>query len=299
MLTRELMGYVALWILWGNTFLVALAAAKRALSLLERTKWMRSAQAADGAVGVFRGAVASPGPLGELVVEQNGRHASGSSPAIVWHDRSVSSRVAAGAVKLDAGAQVELGSALAGAEVWLTPQEIERAARCESASAFEAAYAAARRVKGFARSAVASVGQGAIVYLAGRLGRSDDGREGFALGAYEGRLVVATIDPRAWAVRRAAIVLGGFVPAIFLCAAGCTALALTAPVFDSMTSKLGGLLGFVFFLLVLPAGTVVRDFMREPHQPIVRGRWTQVVATTEANVATARDEADADAQPTS
>jgi hypothetical protein len=63
------------------------------------------------------------------------------------------------------------------------------------------------------------------------------------------------------------------VPGVVVGAAVCTIVAMHQPVFDSLVSKIGGLLGFIYFLLVLPAGTMVRDWMREPHERIVRGKW--------------------------
>lgn len=271
MLSRELMGYVALWILWGNTLLVALAAAKRAIHLLARASWLGEVKPEDGEVGVLRGTVTSE-TLAELSVEQNGRHAAGGAPTIVWHDRGARSQVAGGEVELADGTKVEVVACERGAEVWLPVEAVQRAAACPDDASFDAAYAAARRVKGFARSVVVPVARGARVQLAGKLSRRPDG--GLQVGPAHGRLLVATIDPARWARERAFAVLCGFIPAILAGAAACTALALREPVFESLASKAGGLLGFVFFLLVLPAGTAVRDFMREPHQRFVRGKWT-------------------------
>ncbi len=87
-------------------------------------------------------------------------------------------------------------------------------------------------------------------------------------------------------MRRARFVRFVFVPAILAGAAGCTALALTQPVFESVASKLGGLLGLVFFLVVLPAGTAIRDFMREPSRRFVRGVWEDPAVPEDASSGT-------------
>ena len=63
--------------------------------------------------------------------------------------------------------------------------------------------------------------------------------------------------------RLAAIVLG--IAGILAAAAGCTALALRAPVFGPV-STVGGAACLAYFLLVQPAGTALRDFARAPRR---------------------------------
>lgn len=271
MLTQEVMGYVALWILWGNTLLVGIVAAKRALILLRRTTWMRETSIEDGRVGLFRAVVRSEGAIAELSIEQNGRRAGGSARAVVWHDRSAQSRVHGGTLTLANGAILKVRSAQRAAETWLSSAEVHACAQRGTGSNFEETYASALCVKGLPRTVIAPITSEREVYVAGRVVKE---REGYALDAYEGRLVVSTIDPVKWARRRAAFALGVFVPGIVACAGACTFLALTEPVFEGFASKLGGFLGLLFFLLVLPAGTVLRDFMIEPHLRFVRGRWS-------------------------
>lgn len=69
--------------------------------------------------------------------------------------------------------------------------------------------------------------------------------------------------------------LFGFLPGMFLVAAICTALAMTEPVFDGWVSKLGGLVSVLYFLLVLPAGTMLRDAVRDPSAKSLGGRWVE------------------------
>jgi hypothetical protein len=273
-LTLAMMGYVALWILWGNTALVAIAAARRALDLHRMARAFRPAPLEAGSEGLFRGIVGGGGPVAQHAVQQNGRVASAAVQSIVWHDRSMEGSALAGEILLEAPSpnlgrlRIEPGPA----DVWLTEAEIEQSGQCKDAATFEDAYGHARRVKGFARTVTASIGRGRDAYVVGRLEADPDG-EGFRVRPIAGRLILSTFDPARWARRRAAVVLFGFVPGIVLAAAGCTALALTEPVFDGLASKFGGLLGLAFFLAVLPAGTAVRDFLREPHARAVRGRW--------------------------
>lgn len=280
MLTREIMAWVALWVLWGNTLLIALAAGKQAWRLLSRARVFRQVGLADGAEIALRGVVA-PGSRFESVVEQNGRVASGGED-IVWHDRSYASRIA-GEIVLEGGERVHVDSAEREAEVWVTQSTVDRSSACKSAADFDHAYTNARRVKGFARTVVAAIEPSAPVVAYGVARKTE---AGWSLEPASGRLVVAEEDPRRWARGRALVVFAGFIPGIFAGAAACTWLALSQPIFDSATSKLGGLCAFLFFLLVLPAGTTVRDWMREPHERIVRGKWEKKAVASESGLAT-------------
>lgn len=260
MLSHATMGVVALVILWGNTLLVALATAKQALALLGR------ARAFEGAV---RGRVVGPGPIAEHEVAQKGRLASGKTMSIVFHDCAFSSRSLGGEIEAADGARFVIGAGPA--EVWVTEQATREAQRCSSTAAFEEAYAAARKVKGWSRSVMTSIEQGAEVFVAGEIAPAA-GAPASVLPGPEG-LLIATFDPKGWVHGRVFAALGGFIPAIFAGALGCTLLALTEPVLESTTSKIGGVAGLVFFLLVLPAGTAVRDWLRPPSRRFLRGRW--------------------------
>jgi hypothetical protein len=44
-------------------------------------------------------------------------------------------------------------------------------------------------------------------------------------------------------------------------------------VFDGLASKLGGVLGLAFFVLVQPFGKHLTEFSRLPHEAILRGTW--------------------------
>ncbi|HZO12649.1 MAG TPA: hypothetical protein VFB62_05315, partial [Polyangiaceae bacterium] len=53
-----------------------------------------------------------------------------------------------------------------------------------------------------------------------------------------------------------------------------TYLALYPPIFGTV-SIVGGALGLVFFLLVQPAGTAIRDAVRVPSVAQLRGSWVR------------------------
>jgi hypothetical protein len=280
-LSNEIMGYVALWILWGNTLLVALAALKRAGALAGRARELsRSAgQPVAGAERLVRAKIIEhDGPhLAAFRVDQLGRYGTGALRSIRWHDRKTHSELSSGVVEVD-GERVSV--APEACEVWVGADEAEAAAACPSRATFEEAYPSAKKTRGVERDVVVELGAGRSVWLFGRL--KDQGGK-LTLGApSNGLLLVSAMDPIVWLARRVWFVRLVFVPAIFAGAAVCTALALTAPVFESLTSKLGGLLGLVFFLVVLPAGTALRDFLREPSQRIVRGVWEDPASAEQA-----------------
>ena len=110
-----------------------------------------------------------------------------------------------------------------------------------------------RRAKGYARTVEAAVVVGDAVFVA------DDG------------VVVSAIDPRAWAKKKAAIVVA-FTIAEIAAAALATAVALVPPAFG-LVSKIGGALCLAFFLGVQPLGTAVREAVRSPSRAALRGAW--------------------------
>jgi hypothetical protein len=273
MLSYEIMGWVALWILWGNTLLVALAALKQAGLLARRASELerRSGAPEAGADRLFRARIVrADGPsFAAYVVDQLGRYGAGAARRIIWHDRTYRSELSGGV--LEVGARHFRVRETSNAEVWLGADEVDAASACPSRGAFEEAYPCAKKTRGAERTLSVPLGQGREVFVLGRV--ESDGDDARIVPPSDGPLFVAAMDPITWLRRRAAFARLGFVPAIVAGAAACTALALTPPVFDGAVSKLGGLLGLVFFLIVLPAGTSLRDFLREPSRRIVRGVW--------------------------
>lgn len=287
MLSRELMGLLALGILWVNTLLVALAAAKDLAALLAKRRSLRALHLELGELhaGVLVGRVArGDGPGGALAaqsIEQIGRSAgeggeAGATRAILFSDRAASGVIFGGALRVEIapGEAEEIAIAAAeGAEVWLPREELERAAEEPSGDSFDRAYEDAKKARGYARTVTASVEAGRTIWIAGELTREgDDGA--FRIGgppAHGAAVIVSTVDPRALCGRKIAlsiVAIGG----ILAVAAGSTALALTRPHFG-IVSTLGGAAALAFFLLVQPAGTMLRDAVRLPHRALLRGAW--------------------------
>lgn len=274
MLSRELMGLLVLGILWVNTLLIAAVAWKRAGALLARRSLLTSPP--PGFVLACGEVKKGNGPSGAIAasrVEQVGR-AGAAEGSILFSDRVYQSEVFGGEVETDRGlitveaapsCEHKLASPSPSTEVWLSPEGRAVAGACPSREVFDAAFADARKARGFSRTVTASVAPGARVWIAGRsqggVMRADDAHG----------LLVAAIDPRAWLLRSALLNVV-FATLAIAAAGGVTALALTTPRFGLM-STVGGALGLVFFLLIQPAGTFIRDLVLEPSRAILRGEW--------------------------
>src|SRR5262249_46481052 len=127
--------------------------------------------------------------------------------------------------------------------------------------------------RGFARMIAAPIVSPREVFVHGRIEERDGKR--ILVPAASG-LLVATMDPRAVLARRAALTVA-FISGAILLAAACTAIALWPPVFGRV-STIGGALCLLFFLLVQPAGTALRDAVRVPSCALVRGAWKRAAA---------------------
>lgn len=283
MLSRELMGVLALAILWVTTLLIAAAAAKEIAAL---SAWRRRLALLEGdsGAGLVRARVTSgAGPGGALAVhriEQVGRAATnddGGRRVILFSDRSLASEVFGGTVAREgSGAAIEIEiEADAGAEVWVTPSTMVTSAACASDEIFDAAFAAAKKAKGYARTVEgAATGE---VFLFGQLRARGDG---LALGpAKPGGLLVATFDPRPWLDRKIALA-ALFIAGDLAIAAACSAVALWPPRFG-LVSTLGGAACLGFFLIIQPAGTALRDAVRLPSRASLRGRWMRTAPVQE------------------
>lgn len=266
MLTHEIMGWVALWILWGNTLLVAVAAWKASSSLARRARQL------EGHTVLRARILAAHGDrFAAFVVDQVGRYGAGSTRRILWQDRACRSTLEGGVIEIE-GSRIEVAPR-EDAEVWIGADEVDAASSCPSRGAFEEAYPTAKKVRGVERAFSVELGSGRDVFVSGRV--VEEGGTLHLEPPSSGPLLVSAMDPLAWLSRRVGFARYVFIPGIIAGAGACTALALVPPIFDSLPSKAGGLLGFVFFLLVLPAGTSLRDFLREPSRRIVRGAWEE------------------------
>lgn len=267
MLSREIMGLLALGILWVNTLLIAAAALK------EAGRQMRLRASLSPVKGTVARGSGEGGVLARHTIDQIGRTAG--DPAlrrgILFHDRSYASEIFGGAVTTELGEiTVDAGKP---ARVWLPIEALRDAAACPSDEAIDAAEGDARRAKGFARTVSVPVGEGREVWISGALVREPTLR---MVAPEGGELLVSTLEPRALLLRN--VTLGVFAALAFVAGAGvCTAIALTGPLFGT-TSIIGAALGVGFFLLVQPAGTALRDAVRLPHLAIVRGEWMRRAA---------------------
>lgn len=275
MLTREIMGALALAILWVNTLLIAAVALKQAREKLQLLGALRPlAPGAEGR-GLARGRIAEGlgegGALASHEVDQIARAGAqeGDRRTIHFGDRAFRSAVAGGAVLCgDERVRVPAGDG----DVWPARAGVLAAAASPGPAQFDAVFQEAKKARGHARTVTVQLTAGSPVWLGGELRSAGDGLE---LRAAEGigRLVSA-IDPRAW-LRRAAALAIAFAVAEIAAAAGITALVLVPPIFDGWPSKIGGVLGLGFFLAVQPLGTAVRDAVRAPSAAFVRGRWIE------------------------
>lgn len=272
MLSRELMGILALGILWVNTLLVMGAAWREVAALRARGRLLRPLPPGEPGAGLVEGEVVSApgGVFASHEVDQVGRQASDDRDrrAITFSDRAFRGAVMGGAVR---AGEVEIAvPAAPDAEVWVAPATLAACAACPGEEGFASAYDDARKARGFSRTVTAPVACGDRIWIAGEARRGEDGR--MSIHAIEGaKLLVSAVDPRAVCARYTRL-LALFLIGVPAAAALCTALALYPPHFG-LVSTVGGALALAYFLLVQPAGTAVRDAVLLPHRRFLRGSW--------------------------
>jgi len=275
MLSKEIMGLLALWILWINTLLIAAAAYKEVARLRALQKQLAS-RAGDGAALVKARVLRGEGPGGAIAehrVAQLGRAGAEQKGlrTIVFNDRDHGGALFGGALAIE-GHEGEIAlAANEQAELWLCADRVASAATSASDEVFDKAYAEARKARGFSRTVSTPIEAGSEVFVFGRIEREGDARVFCA--AEDGGLLIATFDPRPWLTRKIGLGLF-FIVAELVIAAALTWLALRPPVFG-LVSTLGGALCLAHFLLVQPAGTWLRDALRPPSRAFLRGRWVR------------------------
>ncbi len=281
MLSHEIMGALALAILWVNTLLIVAAAYKDMDALAALARRLRQLGPDETGPGLVEGLCTEgrgeAGALAALRREQVGRKARGEEPAIVFDDRPAESEVWGGALAATGGPiAIEAPREGAQIEVWIAPEAARAAAACPSAEAFDAALPDARKARGFVRTVAATLGKGARIFVFGEVRRAAGGR---TIGpAQDGTFIVSGIDPRSFCAQKQAT-CAVFIVLALAAAAGCTALALSEPRFGNL-SKLGGLLGLLYFLLVQPAGVWLREAVQRPSRAALRGKWTRPGASS-------------------
>jgi hypothetical protein len=279
MLSYEIMGALALAILWVNTLLIVAAAYKEMEALGALARRLRQIGPDGVGTGLVEGTcvegAGEGGALAALRIEQVGRKARGKEPAIAFEDRPPkSSHVFGGAIAATGGSiAIEPPLGLVGLEVWAAEETVRAAAACPSAEAFDAALPEARKARGFVRTVALSIGVGTRVFVFGEVRRAEGRR---MIGpAEDGTMLVSSVDPHSFCAEKGAL-CALFIVLVLAAAAGCTALALSDPRFGNLR-KLGGLLGLGYFLVVQPAGVWLRGAVRRPSRAPLRGRWTRPV----------------------
>ncbi|WP_437971415.1 hypothetical protein WMF04_19855 [Sorangium sp. So ce260] len=269
MLSRELMGALALAILWVNTLLIVAAALKQLAAVVATLRRLGPPRG-DGAALLEARVLRGDGLGGALAghrIEQVGRAGAGGRgiEEIVFADSGHGGEIYGGAVVAD-GREIAITPAVEG-EVWVSRAEVCAASACPSEARFDEAYQHARKPRGFSRTVEARICAGAPVWLLGAVERDADGP------ARMRPTFVSGVDPRAFCRGKLALLSLG-VAGILGALVGCTALALSRPRFGP-ASTAGGALCLAFFLLVQPLGTALRDAARSPSSAPARGRWVR------------------------
>ncbi len=155
MLSREVMGLFCLGVVWVTALLVAGAAWQELRDL--RALARRAKRAIVGTV--------DGDDLAEWTVEQTGRTLDvAGDEAIAFHDRTFRSRILGGRVRVgDELVEVPAGDG----EVWIDARARAEAADCAGAQELDAAYAQARKAKGFHREVRVRVRAGERVWVFG------------------------------------------------------------------------------------------------------------------------------------
>jgi hypothetical protein len=268
-LRYEHLGLLAFAILWVNTLLVVGAAFWPLRQLLGWLKRFRSEGLIEATV-LIEAAALGDGAIAEHRIEQVGRRASDDADrqAILFHDRSLHGTVLGGRVRTLDGDELELASVEGdAAEIWVARSAQNERAACPSETAFDEAYRPACRAKGFVRQVVTPIAAGERVWIAAQR----DG--GQLVGSPQAPMLVATVNPRSYCRSRVLLVFL-FMMATLALAAGVSWLALYPPVFGTV-STIGGAVGLVYFLLVQPAGVMLRDAVLPPSRLFLRGSWVK------------------------
>lgn len=134
------------------------------------------------------------------------------------------------------------------------------AAKPRDAAAFEEAYAAAQKARGWTR----------VVHVPLRVG------ERVWVLPSEAAPLVSQEDPRVWTRGRGVMVLG-FVALHLAFSVACTIVTFWPPMYD-LVSKVGAVVSFVYFMQVQDFTRIIRERVRSPSRAFLRGVWTRASA---------------------
>jgi hypothetical protein len=264
-LTREIMGLLALWILWlnaGLVFAVALRQLGNVRALRRRVvDAMRRGELVTGTAEPTEG-----DRFAVRRVAQTGRAITTKGPdRILFTDGPQSFEVIGGAVRTADGS-VKVASALPVlSEVWVDTARAADATGCGGAQEFDEAWKKANTSKGLTRDVDIEVRAGDRVWVMGAR------EEGGLVAREDAPLIVSMVDPVAFCASRARLLLL-FIGVGILALVGVTVLALWSPHFGTV-STLGGVLGVAYFLGIQPLGTAVRDAVKTPARRQVGALW--------------------------
>ncbi|WP_437737668.1 hypothetical protein [Sorangium sp. So ce1335] len=269
MLSKELMGVLALIILWVNTLLIVAATLKQLAAVAATLRRLSPPPGAGDALLQAR-VLCGDGRGGALAghrIDQVGRAGAerGAREEIVFADRGAGGEIYGGVV-VAGGREIAIAPAVEG-EVWVSRAELRAASACPSEARFDEAYQHARKARGFSRTVEAMVCAGAPVWLLGAVDR-DAG-----VVARMRPVLVSSVEPRALCRSKIALLALG-AAGVLGALVGCTALALWRPRFGPVSTA-GAALCLAFFLLVQPLGTALRDAARPPSAAPARGRWVR------------------------
>lgn len=279
MLSREIMGLLALGIVWINTLLIIGAAFKDIGSLFDRIRSLVPWKPGKSGPALIFGCVAEGQGPGESIaahgIEQTGRSAErAKKKTIIFSDRSFASTVHGGTVVPADSSEhaIHIEALNQDAHVWVPSAELHRQGACPPPEQFDRVYEEARKAKGHLRTIEARITKGQSVWIAGQLEYISNNSNKLYLRPLAAHgLLISTLDPRREIRRRIALSLAS-IALMLAAAAGVTLLALTRPYFGPVSTA-GGALGLAYFLLVQPAGTALKNFIRLPDIAFVRGAW--------------------------
>ena len=270
MLSYEFMGAIALWVLFVNTALIAGAAIIDLKRLRRPYGGFRRLGEGELGSGVLVGRVEATNgespAFARLSIHRTGRLADGPTLGIQFGAQAPVSTLFGGRVGMgESSVEVSAGPG----RVWLDPKAIDSELARFAESELPEAEDAARRRRGLQRTTELDLQVGATIYLAGRLERQ--GQDLVLRGSEEEPILASAVDPKRFVDAQTAKVLG-FLGAMSLVLALVTRLALSEPLFGPL-SKLGGVLGLAYFLLVLPAATWLRERTAAPDRRSYFGLW--------------------------
>ncbi|MEZ4337395.1 MAG: hypothetical protein R3B82_12300 [Sandaracinaceae bacterium] len=196
MLTRELMGLLALGILWLNGLLVVTVAFKQ-LGATVRAVRRRFREARERG-RLFVGVVKEGEPIALRHVSQLGRAITTRGPErILFTDGPQSFEVLGGVVETGEG-DLRVAAAQPGlSEVWVAPERAAQAGACPSPDEFDEAFGEASKYKGYSREIEIPIRAGDRVWIIGD-------REGDTVGPSESEpLFVSMVEPFGWAAAKA------------------------------------------------------------------------------------------------